>query len=40
MKVWCFNCYGVCIKRMRVEDIAEWNATHHLANQKIKSWKE
>ena len=39
-KVWCFNCYGVCIVRLSVDKIDEWNATHPLANQKIKSWKE
>ena len=36
MKVWGFNCYGVCIKRIEVSKIAEWNA----ANEKIVDWKE
>ena len=40
MKVWGFNCYGVCIKRIEVSKIDEWNATHSLANEKIVSWKE
>ena len=40
MKVWGFNCYGVCIKRIEVSKIDEWNATHQLANEKIVSWEE
>ena len=40
MKVWCFNCYGVCIKRMDVTKIDEWNATHPLQCEKIISWKK
>ena len=40
MKVWCFNCYGVCIARMDVDKIPAWNATHHIASEKITSWKE
>ena len=40
MNVWGFNCYGVCIKRIEVIKIAEWNATHTLANEKIVDWKE
>ena len=40
MKVWGFNCYGICIKRIEVSKIDEWNATHQLANEKIISWKE
>lgn len=39
-KVWGFNCYGVCIARIAINDIANWNATHELASQKIVSWKE
>ena len=39
-KVWCFNCYGVCIKRMCVSKIDEWNNTHALVSDKITSWKE
>jgi hypothetical protein len=41
MKVWCFNCYGVCIARMEEERIPEWNRRHHpLSGKKIVSWKE
>lgn len=39
-KVWCFNCFGVCIKRMYVSKIDEWNNTHGLVSDKITSWKE
>jgi hypothetical protein len=39
-KVWCFNCFGVCIKRMPEGKIAEWNDTHPLFNEKIVSWCE
>lgn len=40
MKVWCFNCYGVCIARLAVERIANWNEKHVLASEKVVSWKE
>lgn len=40
MKVWGFNCYGICIKRIEVNEIEKWNETHALANQKIVIWKE
>ena len=40
MKVWCFNCYGICIAYLPVEKIDAWNATHYEASAKIKSWKE
>ena len=40
MKVWGFNCYGICIKRIEASKIDECNATHQLANEKIVSWKE
>lgn len=40
MKVWCFNCYGICIARLSIERIDEWNRTHHEASAKIKTWKE
>ena len=40
MKVWGFNCYGVCIKLIEVSKIEEWNANHPIVSQKIKSWKE
>ena len=39
-KVWAFNCYGVCIKRLYVSEIEEWNNNHGLASDKIVSWKE
>ena len=39
-KVWCFNCYGVCIKRMYISKIDEWNNTHRLVSDKIASWNE
>jgi hypothetical protein len=40
MKVWGFNCYGVCVARIEVDKIDDWNARHPIASQKIKSWKE
>ena len=40
MKVWCFNCYGVCVARLSVDKIDAWNANHSLHSQKITSWKE
>lgn len=40
MKVWGFNCYGVCIARIEVSKIDEWNNNHPIVSQKIKSWKE
>lgn len=40
MKVWCFNCFGVCIVRLPVDKIGEWNENHYLFNEKITSWKE
>ena len=40
MKVWCFNCYGVCVARMEVDKIEEYNNNHPLHSQKITSWKE
>ena len=40
MKVWCFNCFGVCIARLAIDKIDEWNANHPIVTQKIKSWKE
>ena len=39
-KVWCFNCYGVCIKRMYISEIESWNEKHGLVSDKITSWKE
>jgi hypothetical protein len=40
MKVWGFNCYGVCIVRIEKKDIGKWNENHAIASQKIVSWKE
>lgn len=40
MKVWGFNCYGVCVARIEVDKIDDWNAKHPIVSQKIKSWKE
>lgn len=40
MKVWGFNCYGICIKRIELDKIQEWNDTHPLTNQKIVDWME
>lgn len=39
-KVWCFNCFGVCIVRLSKDKIKEWNVTHSLFNEKIIDWKE
>ena len=39
-KVWAFNCYGVCIKRLYISEIEEWNNNHGLASDKIVSWME
>lgn len=39
-KVWCFNCFGVCIVRLPKNTIEEWNKTHPLFNEKIIDWKE
>lgn len=40
MKVWCFNCYGVCVAKMEIGKIEEYNNNHPLHSQKITSWKE
>lgn len=40
MKVWGFNCYGVCVARIEVSKIEEYNKKHSLHSQKITSWKE
>ena len=40
MKVWCFNCYGVCVAYLKVEDIAKWNETHRIHSKRIVDWKE
>lgn len=40
MKVWGFNCYGVCIARIDVNKIDEWNKKHPMMRDKIKTWKE
>jgi hypothetical protein len=38
-KVWCFNCFGVCIVLLPVDKIDEWNKAHPLFNEKIHSYK-
>lgn len=40
MKVWCFNCYGVCVARLEEGRIDDYNARHPLAHEKIVFWKE
>ena len=40
MKVWGFNCYGVCVARIEVEKIEQYNKNHPSYNQKIVDWKE
>lgn len=40
MKVWGFNCYGVCVRLIDVNKIEEYNAKHPLFSDKIVSWKE
>ena len=40
MKVWGFNCFGVCIVRINVNDIEQWNKTHLLFNEKIVSYHQ
>lgn len=39
MKVWGFNCYGVCIVRIDIDKIDEWNSKHSLFSEKIASYK-
>lgn len=39
MKVWGFNCYGVCVAMIEQDKIEAWNDTHSLANEKIQTWK-
>ena len=38
-KVWCFNCFKICIAFLAVDKIDEWNKTHPLFNEKIHSYK-
>ncbi len=40
MKVWGFNCFGVCIVRIDKDRIEEYNAKHPIVGEKIISWKE
>lgn len=40
MKVWGYNCYGVCVARIEIEKINEYNEKHKLAHEKIVTWKE
>lgn len=39
-KVWGFNCYGVCVKRLPLGRLIEYNRAHAVASEKIVSWKE
>lgn len=39
-KVWCFNCYGVCIARLLESEISEWNKNHEIISKKIVDWRE
>lgn len=40
MKVFCFNCYGICVARLEEEEIEKWNEIHELEeNQKITFWR-
>lgn len=38
MKVWGYNCYGVCIKLIEESKIEEYNAQHPIISEKIKDW--
>jgi hypothetical protein len=41
MKVWGFNCYGVCVALLEESKIEEWNRRYHpLSSKKIISWKK
>lgn len=40
MKVWGFNCFGICIVRIELSKIEEYNKNHPLFNEKIITWKE
>ena len=40
MKVYGYNCFGICIVRIDVEKIKEWNAKHPFPRDQIFSWKE
>ena len=39
MKVWGFNCYGVCVALIREDRIEEYNKRHPLWSEKIVSTK-
>lgn len=39
MKVWGFNCFGICIVRIEESKIQEYNERHPLVTEKIVSWK-
>lgn len=39
MKVWGFNCFGVCIKRIDVNKIDEYNKNHLLVRDRIAYWR-
>lgn len=39
MKVWGFNCFGVCVALIREDRIEAYNEKHPLWNEKIVSTK-
>ena len=39
MKVWGFNCFGVCIKRIDINQIDEYNKSHLLVRDRITYWR-
>lgn len=40
MKVWGFNCYGVCIAYIEESKIEEYNAKQTIISKKIQSWEK
>lgn len=40
MKVWCYNCFGVCVARLEISQIEKWNETHKNFAYRITSWAE
>lgn len=39
MKVWGFNCYGVCVAYIEESRIEEYNQKNPIASKKIVTWK-
>ena len=37
-KVWGFNCYGVCVKRLPLGRLTEYNKAHPNASERITDW--